>query len=75
VAKETSAKPALQKCGRKGGACTRPDAPKSAFAVQTLSVLTNALYISYFSDNVFNSIHNAQNEQYKVNFSVQAGNT
>jgi hypothetical protein len=47
VAKETSAKPALQKWGRMGGACPRPDAPKAAFAVRT-----NALYISYFSDKV-----------------------
>jgi len=51
-----------------GGACTQPDAPKAAFAVLTLSVLTNVLYISYFTDKVCNSFHSTQNEQYEIIF-------
>jgi hypothetical protein len=53
-----------------GGACTQPDAPKAAFAVLTLSVLTNVLYISYFTDKVCNSFHSTQNEQYEIIFFV-----
>lgn len=68
VAKQTSAKSVLQECGRMGGTCTRPDAPKAAFAVHTLSLLTNTLYISYFTDKVCNSFHNIQNEQYEIIF-------
>lgn len=45
-----------------GGACTRSDTPKAAFAIQTLSVLTNALYISYIPDEVCNAFRNTQNE-------------
>jgi hypothetical protein len=60
MTKEASAKPALQKCGRMGGARTRTDAAKAAFTVQT-----NALYTSYFTDKICNSFHNAQNEQLK----------
>jgi len=48
------------------GACTQPDAPKAAFAVHILSVLTNVLYISYFTDKVCNSFHNTQYEQYEI---------
>jgi hypothetical protein len=46
-----------------------------AFALQNLSVLTNALCISYCTDKICNSFHNAQNEQHEIIFCVQAGNT
>ena len=57
-----------------GGACTRPNTPQVVFALQNLSVLTNALYISYCTDKICNSFHNAQNGQYEMIFCVQAGN-
>lgn len=58
-----------------GGTYTRPDAPQVAFALQTLSVITKALYILYCTDNICNSFHNAQNEEYETIFCVQTGNT